>query len=68
MVVLLATGIYIVGRLLLKAHDGRIADLKERLGDHLARISANEKKLQECEADRRKVWQHLACNPPKPAG
>jgi hypothetical protein len=43
MVVLLVTGIYIVGRLLLKAHDGRIADLKERLDDHRARISANEK-------------------------
>ena len=68
MVVLLVTGIYIVGRLLLKAHDGRIADLKERLDDHRARISANEKKLQECEDDRRKLWQHLACNPPKPAG
>jgi hypothetical protein len=23
--------------------------------------------VQECEDDRRKLWQHLACNPQKPA-
>ena len=43
MVVLLVTGIYIVGRSLLKAHDGRIADLKERLDDHRARIAQTKR-------------------------
>lgn len=51
-VILLVSGIWIVGKMLIKTYEGRISDLKERLDLHRALI-------QECEADRRRLWERI---------
>ncbi len=60
LVLFLVVGIYVVGKLMLKAIDGRVDDLKERISDHKERIAILEDKVTECEKDRDRLWMRLA--------
>ena len=45
-------GVWVMGQLLMRAIDGRISDLKDR-------IAALEAAVDECQRDRKELWERL---------
>jgi len=57
LVLCLILALWIVGRLMLTAMEGRIGDMREHIAEMRDRIVVLERKVDECEKDRRELWQ-----------